>query len=93
MSLSVSVLPQIFTSLTVPATKLHLVVILAPTTVPVFILHFEYMKSGLLIVYPATDELLVEFLGNVEKQVEIGGYMQWGYSESRFLTVDSLKSL
>ena len=53
----------------------------------------ESVEQSKLVILPATDELLIEFLGNVGKQVEVGGYMQWGYSESRFLMVDSVIAL
>lgn len=44
-----------------------------------------------LDISPRTTELYLLMLGNIGRQVEIGGYVNWGYAESWFLSVDRLK--
>jgi len=38
----------------------------------------------------ASEELLLNMLGNIGKKVEVEGYWQWGYAESRFFRVDKM---
>lgn len=43
-----------------------------------------------LDISPGTDEILVQLLENIGKDVEIYGYWEWGYAESRFFMVTAI---
>jgi hypothetical protein len=44
-----------------------------------------------LDINPGTDEIFTQLTENIGKEAEVGGYMVWGYSESRYLVVDKLQ--
>lgn len=46
-----------------------------------------------LDISPETDEIYIEILKNIGKKVEVEGTMEWGYSESRYLSVSKLRVL
>ena len=46
-----------------------------------------------LDVSPGTGEIYKQIINNIGRKVEIGGYMEWGYAESRFLRVEKLTIL
>ena len=43
-----------------------------------------------LDISPSSDDIFLLILNNIGKKVEISGYMQWGYMESRFLRVEKI---
>jgi hypothetical protein len=46
-----------------------------------------------LDISSGSDEIYKQIISNIGKNAEASGYMEWGYAESRFLSVDKLKIL
>ena len=59
----------------------------------------EYNASGLpqevshIIVIPESNDLWVKLMDSVNLEVEIQGYMEWGYSESKYFKLTELTVL
>jgi len=46
----------------------------------------------ILDIQAATDDVHIQVLENIGKEVELEGYIEWGYAESRFFRVTSLNT-
>jgi len=44
-------------------------------------------KVNLVDISPSTDSIWIELENNINKEINVEGYMVWGYAESRFLSV------
>ncbi|MDP3998337.1 MAG: hypothetical protein Q8P89_01835 [bacterium] len=58
----------------------------------------KYNSSGspqqvnMVDAIPSTNNVWIELTNNINKEVEIQGYMQWGYSESKYFSITSIKN-
>lgn len=50
-------------------------------------------QVSLVDTVPDTNDVWIELTNNVNREVEIQGYMNWGYSESKYFRITSVKSL
>ena len=48
-------------------------------------------KVSLVEVSPTTNSLWTELEDNIDKEITVEGYMAWGYAESRYLQIISVK--
>lgn len=46
-----------------------------------------------LDIFAGSDEIYRQIINNIGNKVEVGGYLQWGHAETRFLNVDLLRVL
>lgn len=50
-------------------------------------------KIILLTVVPDTNNVWMELTNNINQEVEIQGYMEWGYSESKYFRITSIRKI
>lgn len=49
------------------------------------------IQTGRLDISSGSSQIFKRLISNIGKKVEVSGYMEWGYAESRFLSVDKLE--
>jgi hypothetical protein len=50
-------------------------------------------QVSLVVTVPDTNIVWVELMNNINHEIELQGYMEWGYAESKYFRITSIKSL
>lgn len=50
-------------------------------------------QVSLVDAIPDTNEVWIELTNNINREVEIQGHMEWGYAESKYFRITSIKSV